>query len=337
MNNITLSIAVALYNGEFYIERCLESIKESINRSKKINEVEVLVINDGSMDNSKLVVENYIKDNSKINIRLTDKKNGGLSDVRNLSIKESAGDYIWFIDCDDTITINAISTILKNIDDKKDIYIYGYSIFDNNGVFIKNTNTFDCNLNINNYLKIMKKFELNEFKQALFFEPASWHYIFKRKLYIDNKILFPLGKIYEDLTTTTKILLKAKKIKYISEEIYNYYWTDNSIIRDTNIKKRSMIMDALKEIKDYYINQDKFEEYKSEIEYLYIKHIHYIYNSIVKISDDELLEELSVFLKQEFPNWRKNKYLKEESIKTRFLYYLELNNMKKVLKFIQRR
>ena len=96
MNNPEISVIIPVYNGQSYISRCVESILR-----QTYEDYEILLIDDGSTDSSPIICDKYSTENSKI--RVVHKENGGLSDARNMGIKESQGKYITFVDNDDWI------------------------------------------------------------------------------------------------------------------------------------------------------------------------------------------------------------------------------------------
>ena len=111
--DLHLSIIIPIYNLELYIEKCLKSI---LNQDLPVNQYEIIVINDGSTDNSASIVSRLIKNNS--NIKLINKTNGGVSSARNVGIQEAKGEYITFLDGDDYFVPNILSSILNYV--KKD-------------------------------------------------------------------------------------------------------------------------------------------------------------------------------------------------------------------------
>ncbi len=124
---IKLSIIIPIYNVEKYLKECLDSLIVGV--SQKIeNQIEVLLINDGSTDNSLSICREYVE--KKKYIKLLSKKNGGLSSARNLGISVAKGRYVSFIDSDDIVSIRYVSSILKIINQIDfDIFIFKYQKF----------------------------------------------------------------------------------------------------------------------------------------------------------------------------------------------------------------
>ncbi len=219
MNNIfNISIIIPVYNAEKYLKRCLDSVLKA-----KIEETEIIIINDGSKDNSLKIIKEYA--NKYEFIRYISKKNEGLAATKNLGIMEAKGKYISFIDSDDTVNENFFKDSLEFMQKNYDIIIYDFNNITNEGSFITEAKS---SLYIN-YTE----------KEALLYTsimPSSCNKIIKTELYRKIK-LFPIRIIYEDLATTPQIFLLAKKIKYMNKAYYNYHINNTSIMRNDDNKK----------------------------------------------------------------------------------------------------
>lgn len=209
-----------MYNVADYIERCIESC-ESQDIEK--TEYELIVINDGSKDNS---LEIAITLQSKYsNIKIFSQENMGLSSARNLGITKAEGDYIWFVDSDDWIKSNCLGYIRKRICNcdvdvaelmavdvlEKEERLY-YNLVDN----IQMTGP-EC-------LKSMVM-------------PCAPFYIWKRSFIIKEQLSFYKGIFHEDMEFTPRALYLASKVMTIAEVFYYVYQNPNSITRSINPKK----------------------------------------------------------------------------------------------------
>lgn len=241
MKEINLTIAVAIYNIEKYLPKCLESL---LNQSIKEN-YEILLINDGSTDNSLKICEEFLIKGLKAEI-LT-KKNEGLSSVRNLAINEAKGKYIFFIDGDDWIEKNTIGTIFNNIED-----------FD--------MLTFGFNWNFSEELIVDLRFQKNEifnedieneiFKNNI--NTAVWNKVFKKEIIIKNNLKFPELKGAEDYLFMYEYLLKCQNVKKISIPLYNYNQRENSL---SNEKKEFFYINTLKVYKELIKKNERKDTY----------------------------------------------------------------------------
>jgi glycosyltransferase involved in cell wall biosynthesis len=125
MDKLNLTIAVAIYNVEKYLAKCLESL---LNQTER-NGYEILLINDGSTDNSRKICEEFI--NKGLKAEIIDKENGGIVSVRNLSIDLAKGENILFLDGDDYIENDTIEVIFKELEDY-DMLVFGFNWIKNN-------------------------------------------------------------------------------------------------------------------------------------------------------------------------------------------------------------
>lgn len=226
-----LSIIIPVYNTEKYLKRCLDTVIKA-----KIEETEIVIINDGSKDNSLKIIKEYA--NKYEFIRYINKKNEGLAATKNLGIKVAKGNYISFIDSDDTINENFYKDALEFMNKDYDMIIYDFNNIKDGNTFI----TEAKNSMYNNY---------NEADALLYTSimPSSCNKIVKTELYRNIK-LFPKGILYEDLATTPQLFLLAQKIKYINKPYYNYYLNNSSIMRNNENKKHMLNM--IKSLKYLY-------------------------------------------------------------------------------------
>lgn len=239
-----ISIIIPIYNTEKYLERCLQSL---INQDYK--NIEIILINDGSKDNSLAICDKYKNNDDRI--ILIDKKHTGVSDTRNVGIKVATGDYIGFVDSDDYIDKDMFKNLI-------------------NGAEKYNCDIAMCDLietnNINDKVKKYKlKYIQMDKKQALeqlLYDKNIGNYLtvklFKKELF-DN-ILFPVGKLYEDISTTYKLFSRANNILYIPKPMYYYYQRSDSIVN--NITRKSIqhyieaVFERFYDLKDNYKNLD---------------------------------------------------------------------------------
>lgn len=132
IDSYKLSLVIPMYNVELYIERCLNSC---INQNLSPNEYEIIVINDGSKDNSLSIVEKIVQ--KYTNIHVISQINGGLSSARNTGLKNARGKYIWFIDSDDWIEPNVLKTLYDAASQNDvDILRFAWNVVDEKIIYI---------------------------------------------------------------------------------------------------------------------------------------------------------------------------------------------------------
>ena len=218
MNDL-ISVVIPIYNMEKYLKKCVDSV---LNQTY-VN-MEILLIDDGSTDNSPKICDEYL--NTDKRIQVFHKSNGGLSDAKNFGIKKSKGKYITFVDSDDWIERDMYKEmLLKMKKNDADISICGRFIDYENGKSIKWYNSNEMQMN-----KEESLIYLNSFYN---FDMASWDKIYKRELF--DGIEFPFGKKCEDAYTTYLLFAKSDKIIYVPECFYHYFQRNGSISRNAEI------------------------------------------------------------------------------------------------------
>lgn len=234
-----VSVVIPIYNVEEYLERCLDSI---INQTYK--NIEIILVNDGSTDNSYEICKKYEKNDSRI--KIINKKNGGLSEARNYGIEAACGKYITFVDSDDYVEENYVKCLLECIDKyDADISICSYRAIYDNGTILNQVH------DVENYC-ISPHDALEKVLYQSDFNVSAWAKMYKKELF-DN-IKFPVGKIFEDAYTTYKLIMKSNKIAVDLKIEYNYMIRSNSILTSKFTEKKLMLIDAYEEMGTAVIN-----------------------------------------------------------------------------------
>lgn len=220
MNNIKFSVIVPVYNVEKYLKKCINSI---LNQTYK--NYEIIIINDGSTDKSKKILESYKNIN---NVKIINQTNKGLSVARNIGIKNASGDYLLFVDSDDYIDNGLLENLNKNITDEEIIRFQTRTVDESYKVLKEyNEMPFDT-MTGNEALVYILKYHFIE---------NTWLYCYN-KIYIEkNNFKFDQGFIHEDFGLTPLILAKTKSIKSINYIGYNYLIRNNSISNSKDINK----------------------------------------------------------------------------------------------------
>lgn len=208
------SIIVPIYNVEALLPRCIDSLI-----GQQYQNIEIILVNDGSTDSSEAICREYLNRDSRI--KLINKENGGLSSARNTGLKLCKGEYIFFVDSDDYVTSDFCSVGVDGfLNHNADVVIFGF-----NNIFV------DTNKVIEKHCRKSRVISKEEaLKGTLidgYINSLAWNKAYKRELF-DN-IKYPEGMVFEDVGTTYKIFDKANTI-YISSNItYNYELRDGSI------------------------------------------------------------------------------------------------------------
>lgn len=306
-----VSIIVPVYNMEKRLKRCLDSIV-----GQTYSNIEIILINDGSKDNSLKILKSYEKKDNRI--KLIDQPNQGISVSRNNGLKISSGDYICFADSDDYIEKNMIEKLVECIEEEKaDIAVCNYYIFDDSGKKVKKDigadNLFGSTLNNNPQL-------------ITDIDYAPWNKIYKKELF-DN-IYFPPNTKYEDFETILKVFSKAKKIVKLDEYLYDYYVNMSGETRTDSPKNKDMlkIISNLNEFFDFSNKnielKDCFFETASE------KLLHSA-SSIFKVCSTKdclnYINSVYSFLNDNCKNWKK--LYKTNKFDSNFIKFIRGNKM----------
>lgn len=288
-----LTIGIPVYNGEKYISRCIDSILKEYEKAKENIELELLIVNDGSKDNSKTILKEY---SEKISlIRVITQNNSGLAHVRRVVLEEASGDYLWFVDVDDEIEEGAIEFIANQ--KLEEVNIFDYRL----GYENSKLETISMGIQENTILIPNKE------KKIFTLPNAVWHYIYDLEFLRKTKVTFKSGYLYEDFEFMARLWPNVSKAKYFNFSIYKYYLTEGSIMRGgTAINKIRDIEVMLSSVEEYYA-ENYPGEFKEELEYFNWYHILYGgYANILRIDETSpLLDEYLKKVKIKYPNWMK--------------------------------
>ena len=215
-----LSIIIPVYNAEYFIERCVNSI---LDQSEKYNDIELILINDGSTDSSLKILNDSYSSNALVTIY--DKDNSGQGDTRNIGWEKATGKYIWFIDADVYLEGNIIDNIYKTINSNTpDTILLGFKSVDLDG----NT-LFEFKYNFEELTR-------EKLIQQSLYKNTVWSKVINAKLIEENKLKFDTTvKTAEDFHFSFRALYFSEKIISLEGAYYNYVVNPNSI---SNIRSK---------------------------------------------------------------------------------------------------
>ncbi len=238
------SIIVCAYNGEQYVDRCFTSIF-----NQTYSNFEVIAINDGSSDQTHEKMLNW-SERYPERVKVVSSSNFGLSVGRNRGIKEATGDYILFLDIDDTIEPTMLQILTTKNIDNFDLIKISYNLI------FKDGKKVPVNTNYSNIIFTGEEAFHELVSSKMVFEMAQL-YAYRRKFWQENNFSFTKGRYHEDFGLIPYIIIKAKKVKLLNVCLYNYLQTDQSITRNNDYCKT---LKRAKDILDFYI------ELKQQIE-----------------------------------------------------------------------
>ncbi|MDF2833468.1 glycosyltransferase family 2 protein [Chryseobacterium indoltheticum] len=254
--NPLVTISIPIFKCEKFIIRCLESVKNQTYKN-----LEIVLVNDCTPDDSMLLVKNFIDANPDLTIKIIEhQENSGLSVVRNNGIKASTGKYLFFLDSDDEITTDCIELLVKKAE-KTDAQII---IAQNRWI-----NTFDNTTKDFGFPTITEKkyydnnLEIFSVYSKGGFPSSSWNKLFKRDFIVDNQIYFVPGLFAQDELWFFHLLLKTDTLAIIDDITYLYYLHGESVIFNRKKKNFENYLTILE-----YLTKSYKEEKKSELKML---------------------------------------------------------------------
>lgn len=268
-----VSVVVPVYNVEKYLKRCLDSI---INQTYK--NIEIILVNDGSKDNSRDICEEYEKNFD--NIILINQENGGLSAARNTGLKYVKGEAVTFVDSDDWLELDAI-----------EYYVDSMKKYNVDMVVTNNIRTKDYQKNILQPNNIKEEVLTQEDYAKKFFkidgnsiEYYAWSKLYKREIMED--VEFPVGLFAEDVLGTFRYMKNSQSIFYSNKITYNYFINDNGLTAKFGDKDFD-----LEKIWDTIVEESEGYENKNFLKYAVINRKRIDFNLLCRIALAENKEE----------------------------------------------
>ncbi|WML45813.1 glycosyltransferase [Neobacillus sp. PS3-40] len=310
-----ISIIVPVYNTEQYLKKCIDSILK-----QTFTNFEIIIVNDGSTDKSGSISDEYAtKDNR---VKVIHKRNGGLSSARNAGIKIAKGEFIGFVDGDDYIDVNMYYELYRLCrETESDISICKFE----REIKGKLTNKIEAEFN-----KVMDNQEaMRQLFLGNLYRFSVCNKLF-RKTCFDN-ILFPEGRIHEDLSTTYKLFSNSNKAVYTNYKGYVYVKRENSILTSKFNEKRLDAFIGWEEILSF-MNQNYpklSREFISCFAYSSVDNIFYILDQV----ENKEKRGSYLFIIQRLVRKYYKQILKNDSLSIRYKFILSLINYSFILLF----
>ena len=290
-----LSVIIPCYNVEEYVEDCIKSVLKN-----KVPNMEIILVNDGSPDNSLEILRRYEKKYPDL-IKVLDQKNQGLSMGRNNGVKIAKGRYIAFVDSDDSIEPGMYKAMLKKAKEKDfDVVACGVNI-----IYPDHTDKVLSGLKEDLFTNEDIKNDFNNWYTV------AWNKIYKRELF--DKVQFKKGVWYEDVEFLYKLLPYINSIGRVDEYYNNYMQREGSITYTYN-EKLYHIIDNFDGLVEFYKKNKFYDKYHDELEYGYVRYLFATFmKRLSKAKDKKKYNEgykvVKEKVKANFPNYKKNKYL----------------------------
>ena len=289
MNNPLISILIPCYNAEKYLAKCLDSVLAQTYKN-----IEIIIISDGSTDGSVQIMKEYEAKDSRI--RVIERENRGIAITRNELIAEANGDFLMFVDSDDTISEFMLEDMLKAMEEENaDLVMCPANIVHEDTDLSALPMDRNCKREIVN--KVQAQLNLVIIGDYYHYPVAK---LYSRKALKD--IVFPPNRIYEDSSTVFKIYYNIDKAVALMQPYYNYLvGRENSITtKKYTMKNLNDNYLAIKERYDFL--QEKFPELESESKFGYIRNILTLLGRVYLTDDEEIKNSPIVFeLEQAIP------------------------------------
>lgn len=295
MANIDISIIVPIYNVEQYLRECLDSLA-----AQKLETIEVLMVNDGTKDNSGEIAKEYA-DKWPEKFRYFVKENGGLSDARNYALPYVKGKYVAFVDSDDYVEENMFSELW-------------------NAASKSNADIVECELD-KVYSDHSERIQLpDEYKSIsdymLNARVCAWNKIYRMEWLKKIGVIFPKGLLYEDVCFFCKIVPYLTQLPVtVHLPLYHYRQREGSILNSSN-KRILEIHKIFADVFEFYDEKSLGAEFEEIVECKYVKTLFCSFlMRMLKMKDKtvrkEVIHESWQIINKERPNWRNNRYLKK--------------------------
>ena len=223
--NPLISVIVTIYNNEKYIKACLDSLL-----AQTFQDFEIVVIDDGSTDQTSKVLNQYSA-NSRLKIH--HQPNAGVSAARNQGLKLSHGKFVCFVDSDDYVAKNYLEKLVAPLlqDSTIDISVCGYQ-----EIYQDRQASYPLKPQLLTGFQATKNLLLNQRD----FDVLAWNKLYKKSLFTDYDILYPVGQIHEDNLTTYKLYSVAKNVQYLEDILYFYQRKNSRITKDFSSTEKTL-------------------------------------------------------------------------------------------------
>lgn len=298
MDNKLLSIIVPVYNCESTIERCIDSILKS-----KYSNLEILIINDASQDNSKNIIESKYFNNNIVKVINMD-KNMGVSFCRNLGIENASGEYITFVDADDYIADNMYKDMMNIINDNNvDCCVCDYLEVFLNGPTQKSK--YKYHNDVLNRQDVIKRYLVDRIS------PAIWDKIFKADILKKYVRFNEELKVGEDILFCLDFFYRVESVYLLNEINYFYIQQEESVMHVVSPKLLQFkeVANSIEEEKYNYYSENYNEEFNYFKSAMFMRGIHSLTMLYDKQNKKQVMEYIIKLCEKEILNLHiKNKY-----------------------------
>ena len=304
-----LSIIIPIYNSEKYLARCLGSVLDAIGKYGEA--AEIILVENNSTDKSWEIIKQYCKKYPQV-MRAEKCATQGAAAARNYGVKKARGEYLWFVDADDTVHHDAVSKLLKiATETKADLVMTGMRRVYPDGH--------------TDYLSAVRTEEKNYKSRFVRYGLGPMQLLIRRAWWKANSFKFTEGRIHEDMELMSALILYTDNYAYVDEPLYNYYQNPDSVLHKRKWDAHYLdIFPALEGLYARFEAAKATETYRAELEWFFI------WNLLIdsakdfeKFKDGHAgFRKTREMLKKYFPKWRKNRFLRAKPLKLRLKVWL---------------
>lgn len=293
------SIVIPVYNVQEYLRGCVDSVL-----ANDCSDCEIILVDDGCTDGVCPGLCDEIAMAHPGLVRVIHQENRGLGGARNTGLEAAKGEYLFFVDSDDTISANALDVLSRAIDESH-ADIYAFQLYSHDG---------QGNKELIQASQVLEgPFALKDRPEFLLSLPAAWARIWKRELFLTTGIRYPSRVWYEDIRTSTKLFAAAKSIVSLPDALYWYLQRPGSIMNSGNVLRSGEILWAFDDVLSWFEEQGLRQAYEQELCRLAVDHV--LLAAVVRVSrvdpKAELLDQLLEYMEEHFPDYGENPYLSQ--------------------------
>lgn len=264
-----LSVIIPIYNVSKWLGRCIASVR---NQGLSPDDYEIVAVNDGSTDDSMQVLEDFMLREAKSGIKtapivIVNQPNKGLSAARNVGFRVAKGNYIWWVDSDDTLEACFAPRLLERAEKERlDVLCFGLNLVYEDG------KTEKYNINDGTKGRTVKG---EEFMIKVGMPPAAWAAIYRRGFLERYGLRFYEGIMHEDQEFTPRAYFLARRIAFEDVAVYNYYQREGSIMKSDLPKKTDDLLIVCHRLWSFAMEHTQIE---SAIRYIFVNRISFLFS-----------------------------------------------------------
>ena len=292
------SVVIPVYNVAEYLRGCVDSVL-----ANDCSDCEIILVDDGSTDGVCPGLCDEIAAGRPDLIRVIHQENRGLGGARNTGLEAAKGEYMLFVDSDDTIAPDTLEKLNRAIE-VSGADIVAFNLFSDDGA--GNLSPIKANFFLED-----KPFSLSQRPEFLLSLPSAWSRVWKRELFMKSGIRYPSRVWYEDIRTSSKLFALAGSIYTIDDSFYRYLQRPGSIMNSGSLARNREILDAFDDILSWFEEQGLRDTYSNDLSCLAVDHI--LLAATVRVARLDprhpLLDEFTGYMDGHFPGYHTNEYL----------------------------